>query len=127
MAKLDEYLNKLQEIEPISTATMMVGISAANIILGATRMYKQHFTKAARMCKDLGAREKAMCLTRAKMLAKNVQLQALKGKMSTCVKSKNAERCKERLSGKIQKIATEIKFLADRFEEAKNQKFVDKS
>ena len=124
MTKLDEYLNNLQE-EPV-TAAVMLGLSAANIILGATRVYKAHFTKAARMCKDLGPREKSMCMTRAKMLAKNVQLQTMKGKMSECVKTKDAQQCKEKLSGKIQKLSTEIKFLADRFEEAKNQKFVDR-
>ena len=124
MVKLDEYLNQLQE-EPV-TAAVMLGLSAANIMLGATRVYKAHFTKSARMCKDLGPRERAMCMTKAKMLAKNIQLQTIKGKMGKCLKTKDAQKCKEKLSGKIQKISVEIKFLADRFEEAKKQKFVSK-
>lgn len=123
MAKLDEYLDRVQEFEPVSTAVVMAGLSAANLIVGATRMYKSHFTKAARMCSDLQPREKAMCMVRAKMLAKNVELQALKSNMAKCAKAKDQQKCKERLSGKMQKLAQEIKFLADRFEGVKKQQY----
>ena len=125
MKIVDEYLHNLQEIEPITTAALMAGLSAANLIVGATKLYKQHFTKAARMCSDLSPREKSMCMTRAKMLAKNVELQTLKGSMSKCTKAKDPTKCKERISGKMQKLAGEIKFLANRYEGVKKQQYTN--
>ena len=77
------------------------------------------------MCSDLSPREKSMCMTRAKMLGKNVQLQALKGSMSKCSKARNAEKCKEKISGKMQKLASDIKFLANRYEGVKKQQYIN--
>ncbi len=124
MAKLDDYLNQIQT-EIVVTTAVMAGLSAANLIVGGVKLYKQHFTKAARMCSDLQPREKSMCMTRAKMLAKNVQLQSLKGSMSKCAKTKNELKCKEKISGKLQKLAGEIKFLSKRYEGVKKQQYTN--
>lgn len=116
---LDEYLDKLQEFDPI----VLAGLSAANLIIASAKLYKQYFTKAARQCSDLQPREKALCMVRGKMLAKNAQLKILSSDMTKCQKVKNPLKCKEKLSGKMQKLSAEIKFLSDRFKEVKQQNY----
>lgn len=120
MKKLDNYLDQIQELTPTMMAVGM-GLSAASLIVSATKMYKDYFTKAARQCSDLSPNEKSMCLLRSKMLGKNVQLQALKSSMAKCQKTKDSKACAEKLSGKMQKLAAEIKYLGDRFKELKSK------
>lgn len=121
MDKVDEYLDQLNEVVPLVAAGII--FSAANALIGATTLYKKNFTKAALRCKDLPDREKAICMLRAKTFAKNIQLQALKSNILKCGKTKNPEKCKEKVATKMQKIADDIKFLSKRFQELKGQKY----
>lgn len=118
---IDNYLDQLNEV--VSLMAVGIAFSAANAIVGATNVYKKNFTKAARRCKDLPDREKAVCMLRAKMLSKNIQLQALKSNMAKCEKTKNPNKCKEKMAIKMQKISNDIKFLAKRFQELRSQKY----
>lgn len=115
------YLEGLQEIVPI--VAVGLAFSAANALIGATSLYKKNFTKAALRCKDLPDREKAICMLRAKVLAKNVQLQALKSNLARCKESKNPEKCKVKIVGKMEKISKDMKFLDGRFKELKGQQY----
>jgi hypothetical protein len=134
MEIIEEYLEYLNEIEPVTTALAAaavakplfaagVALSAANLSLQASRFYKEYFTKAARKCKDLTPKEKSICMVRAKMLAKNAQLQKLKQGMAKCAKARNAEKCKQKLSVKMQKLAQEVSFLSDRMKEIRQQHY----
>jgi len=123
MNKLDEHLDRIQEFEPISTAVVLGTLSAANLIVGATKLYKQSFTKAARRCSNLAPKEKALCMIRAKMGAKNVQLQSLKSNLSKCTKTKTPAKCEEKFARQAQKLSDEIDFLSDRYNSIKKQKY----
>jgi len=118
---IDNYLDQLNEIVPLVAAGII--FSAANALIGATNLYKKNFTKAALRCKDLPEREKALCMLRAKTSAKNIQLQALKSNLLKCSKTKNPDKCKEKIATKMQKIVNDIKFLSKRFQELKGQKY----
>jgi hypothetical protein len=98
-----------------------VGLSAANLLLMGIRTYKDYFTKVARQCADLTPGEKAICMTRAKMLAKNAQLQTIKSKMNACAKAKDPQKCKGKLVAKMKSLADEVKFFSDRFKALKQK------
>lgn len=116
MAKLDEYLNNIQEIDPVTMTGAMMALSAASLIVSATKLYKDYFTKAARQCSDLSPQDKALCLLRSKQLAKNVQLKSLQSSLGKCAKAKDGEKCKTKVSAKIAKLNGEIKFLKQRYD-----------
>jgi len=119
MLKLDEHLARIQEIDPI-TGTM-IALSAASLIISATNMFKQHFTKGSRQCSDLADKERSLCMLRAKSLAKKVEAAALKDGMNKCKKAKNPEQCKQKLQVKMKKVTGEIAYLNSRFADAKKR------
>lgn len=116
---IDEYLEYIQEIDPV-TGTM-IALSAASLIVSATNMFKQHFTKGARQCADLSDKERSLCMLRAKSMAKKVELAALKDATNKCKKTKNPEQCVNKIKGKYQKVAGEVKYLENRFSDAKKR------
>ena len=116
MKKIDLYLDHVQEI-----ATAMVVLSTASLLVTATNLYKQYFTKNARQCSGLAANERSICMLNAKMLAKKVQLGALKDAINKCKKSKNSEQCKAKISVKADKIGKEIKYLIGRIKDARSR------
>jgi len=114
MVKLDNYLNQIQT-EVVITTTVLAGLSAANLIVAGVKLYKSNFTKAARQCAGLPEKEKALCMLKTKALAKNVQLKSLQSNTGKCVKTKNPEKCKDKLSNTINKLSKDIKYLNKRF------------
>lgn len=121
---IDEYLDHLELLdEVIPLAAVGLGLSAINVLQHAFRLYQDYFTKAARECKALPEKEKAICMLKAKMTAKNAQLQKLKQSMSECQKTKDPQKCKEKISGRMMKISNEVKFLATRFKELRQQAY----
>ena len=123
MNKLDEHLDRIQEFEPVSTAVVLGTLSAANLIVGASRLYKQSFTKASRLCSNLVPQEKALCMIRAKMYAKKAQLRKLKSDVSKCAKTKNPAKCQNKFLKQTQKLSDEINFYSDRYNSIKKQKY----
>jgi hypothetical protein len=119
MVNVDKYLTHIQEIDPI-TGTMIV-LSAASLIVSATNMYKQHFTKGSRQCSDLADKERSLCMLRAKALAKKVEAAALKDGVNKCNKTKNPQQCKQKLLMKMKKVSGEIGYLNSRFADAKKR------
>ena len=119
MNKIDNYLERIQ----INEIALIAGISIASLLLTSFKMYKDYLTKAALQCSDLPSKEKAICMVRARMYAKNVQLQSLKGSTGKCVKVLNPKKCKLKLNAKIKKLATEVKTLAGRLKELKGQEY----
>lgn len=121
---IDEYLDHLELLdEVIPLAAVGMGLSAISILQTAFKLYKDYFTKAARECKDLPEKEKAICMLKANMTAKNAQLQKLKQSMAQCQKTKDPEKCKEKISGRMMKISNQVKFLANRFKELRQQTY----
>lgn len=118
---IDNYLDDLQEIVPLIAVGL--AFSAANVLIGATNLYKKNFTKAALRCKDLPEREKAICMLQAKMSAKNIQLQALKSNLAKCNTSKNPDRCKKKIVNKMQAISTDVRNVAIRYKQLKTRRY----
>jgi len=130
MKELDAYLNvlqedNLQEVEPISTMAIITGIFyAASILNISTKVYKTYFTKAARRCKDLSTKEKAMCMLNAKLLGRKAELAKVQGGLGKCSKvKKGPEKCVLKLKGKLQKVQQQIKFLQDRMKQLGQQQY----
>jgi len=117
MDNLDKQLERIQTNE----VALMIGISAASLLMTAYKTYKDYLTKAARQCSGLPPKEKAICMVRAKMYSKNVQLQTIKGAMGKCSKDKNPEKCKLKLGTKIKELAKEVRATAERLKELKSQ------
>jgi len=118
MVKLDKYLDQIQT-EVVVTATVLAGLSAANLIIAGVKLYKTNFTKAARQCAGLPEKEKALCMIKTKSLAKNVQLKSLQSGIGKCAKTKTPDKCKARLLNNINKIKNDMKYLNKRFKNLK--------
>lgn len=129
MDKLNFYLKKiqednLQEIEPASMAVITGAFYAASILNLAFNTYKKYFTKAARRCKDLPSKEKALCMLNAKIEGKKAELANIKGGISKCSKvKKEPKKCVEKLKKKSQKVLKNIQFLQNRLKELGKQKY----
>lgn len=100
MTKLNEYLNQIQEIEPVTLSAVAAGAGIANAINFGVRTYKDYLSKNARRCSGLPADEKAICMLKLKALGKVQQAQALKDK-AKCQKSKDPKKCMEKVKKKI--------------------------
>jgi len=130
MKELDAYLNvlqedDLQEVEPLSTMAIVTGIFyAASILNIGTKVYKTYFTKAARRCKDLSQREKALCMLNAKMLGRKAELAKVQGGMAKCGKiKKGPEKCVAKLKGKMEKSKQQLLFLQKRIKDLGAQQY----
>jgi hypothetical protein len=118
---LDKYLNEiqedtLQEIDPTLMAISAVS-AAFSITNMAFRLYKDHFNKAARKCKNLPPREKSVCMIKAKLDAKKQQLGEIKRKSADCSKTSNPNKCRGKLTDKVKKITEEVSFLTQRLQQ----------
>lgn len=119
---IQEEQKPLQEIDP--TILTISALSAAFSITNmAFRMYKDYFNKAARKCKNLPAREKGVCMVKAKLDAKNEQLSGIKRKSSDCSKTNKPTKCRGKLSEKIKKISEEVKFLVQRLQQLNQMEY----
>lgn len=118
MGLIEDYLYQIQEMEPI-----MMAISAASLSMGAFNLYKQHLTKAARVCKSLPPKEKSLCMLTHKLRGKQIQHAKLKSNMSKCSKTKDPQKCKKSLLKKTIKVGEEIKFLSKRVQQLAKQKY----
>lgn len=96
--------------------------SAFNI---AFQLYKNYFSKAARQCKDLPGKEKALCMLRAKAKAKEMQLNALKKAKTKCTKTKDPQKCAQKFDQKMSKVGGESGFLKSRMTQLAGQKYAE--
>lgn len=123
----EKYLEKLQEEELQEIEPVLLAISAttASLSIGnmALRLYKDYFNKAARRCKDLPAREKSVCMLKAKLEGKKTQASEIKRKSSECSKTRKPEKCRGKLSEKIKKITEEVRFLTQRLQQLSQMQY----
>jgi hypothetical protein len=90
-----------------STTTGKIGIGlgaaalAAIVAYGATKIYKNYLSKAARACD--GKPDKAACMKDFKVKAAKAKIAALKSGMSKCAQSKDPAACKASIQSKINK------------------------
>lgn len=117
MNLLEDYLENIQEAIPL-----MLAFTAASLSMSAFSIYKQYLTRAARSCKDLPTKEKAICMLRYKVQGKKAQLSKLNGSVPKCNKTKDAELCKQKLLNKARKVGSDIEYLAKRMDELRKQK-----
>jgi len=116
----EEYLNQLQEIEPVTLAAVSAIFTVFNV---SVSIYKKHLTKAARRCQNLPQKEKAICMLMAKAQAKQVQLSVLKKGIQKCAKTKDPAKCKQKFIEKMNKVGGEQKFLKVRMQQLAKQKY----
>ena len=134
---VEEYLNQLQEVPAaaaaVATGAATGGMSFAPVLAAvsifsafnmAFNLYKNFFTKAARRCKDLPGKEKALCMLRAKAAGKQAQLNALKQASNKCMKTKSPEKCKKKFNAKMSKVGGEAGALKSRFQQLSQQKYI---
>jgi len=114
MKIVDKYLDNIQQ-----ESVTLLAFSAASLFITAYNTYKNYLTKAARKCKDLPPREKAICMLNTKIEAKKVEFQTIKTGSSKC----KDEKCKAKVQKKLLKISNDIKFLSNRFKELRSQKY----
>jgi hypothetical protein len=134
---VEQYLEYIQEIPgaaavtgaAVGTGAMFTPVLAAVSIFSAFNMafqlYKNYFTKAARQCKDLPGKEKAVCMLRAKSLGKEAELKALKQASAKCMKTKSPEKCKAKFNQKMSKVGGEAGFLKSRMQQLSQQKYAE--
>jgi hypothetical protein len=138
---VEQYLEYIQEISAtvpwtgaagaaaVGTGAMFAPVLAAVSIFSAFNMafqlYKNYFTKAARQCKDLPGKEKAVCMLRAKSLGKEAELKALKQASAKCMKTKSPEKCKAKFNQKMSKVGGEAGFLKSRMQQLSQQKYAE--
>lgn len=125
--KLQSYLDQLQEDQLQELEPTTIAISAVSAAFGITnmafRLYKDHFNKAARKCKDLPPREKGVCMLKAKLDSKKEQLSEIKRQSSDCAKTRNPNKCRLKLTEKIKKISDEVKFLTQRLQQLSQMEY----
>jgi len=125
---LDSYLKQLQEDETLQEIDpTLLAISATSAAFGITnmafRVYKDYFSKAARRCKDLPAREKGVCMVKAKLDAKSEELGEIKRKSSECSKTKNPTKCRGKLNEKVKKLTNQVNFLKQRLQQLSQMEY----
>jgi phenylalanyl-tRNA synthetase alpha subunit len=89
----------------------------------AFTLYKNYFTKAAKRCKDLPGKEKALCMLKAKAAAKEAQLNALKKASQKCMKTKDPKKCKQKFNAKMSKVGGEQGYLKSTMLPLSKQKY----
>lgn len=124
---LDKYLEKLQEDNLQEIDPTILAISATSAALGITnmafRLYKDHFNKAARRCKDMSPREKSLCMVKAKLDSKKEELAEIKRKAAQCSKTNNPTKCRDKLGDKLKKLSDQVKFLTQRLQQLSQMKY----
>lgn len=107
----------------MSFTPVLAAVSIFSAFNMAFQLYKNYFTKAARRCKDLPGKEKAICMLRAKAQAKEAQLKALKQASAKCMKTKSPAKCKAKFNQKMSKVGGETGFLKSRMQQLAKQKY----
>lgn len=124
---VQKYLDNLQEETLQEVDPTLLAISATSAAFGITnmafRLYKDYFSKAARKCKDLSAREKSLCMLKAKLDAKKEQLGQIKKKSSECSKTRKPPKCRLKLGEKIKKITDEVTMLTQRVQQLSQMRY----
>jgi len=76
----------------------------AALLYGATKLYKNYLTKAARACSHLSGMEKDDCMRRYKTNAIRMQISDLRKSMAACNKTTNPQQCRLTIQTKINKL-----------------------
>lgn len=135
-SNLDFYLGSIQEDElreePITLgATLATAGSAlikvyiaAMLIKLAKDVFKVQFTKIGRKCRDYPGGEKAICVMRAKMKAKESEMSKLKAGVERCSQDKDPEACRRKVSGRLNTIQREVDYMKKRLGELRRAPIV---
>lgn len=86
----------------------LYSVAAAAIIASADSAYKRFFSQAAKACKGKSGKEKTICMNNYKRKGKEQQLRKLQSSISKCSKDKNPDKCRKRLTKKINSIKLEL-------------------
>lgn len=73
--------------------------------------YKDFLSKTARQCKGLTGKARNMCAIQNKIRANQLLLQKINEHASKCNRSKDPDKCREKIQPKIDKTRDQIKFL----------------
>jgi len=114
--KIDEYLNRVQEMGPLFSA--FIGASLAKM---AFDFYKQYYSKFAKECKGLPENEKNICMLNAKARAKKMEVGKLQSAVSKCAKARNPEKCKATMQNKINQASATMKLTMARMNQLRKR------
>ena len=73
--------------------------------------YKKQWSKAAKSCKGKVGKDKTLCITKYKLKASEMEMSAAKKVMSQCSKTKNPNKCKQKIQSEIKRIQKKIQKL----------------
>ena len=108
---IEEYLKYLDEIALTPIAGVYFGAMLAKL---AHDFYQQNYSKFAKECKGLPATEKTICMLDAKTKAKQMEVNKLKSAMAKCSKARKPDKCKKKLTNKINQAAATMKLTKNR-------------
>ncbi len=117
-----EYLNNIQEIEPFTLMVAAAAFGFINAINLTYQTYSKYLSKNARRCSGLPPREKTVCMMGLKILGKKNQLKQLQTTLQSCPKSKKPEKCRTKVSGKINEVKQDIQSFSKRLPVLKKQR-----
>lgn len=78
---------------------------------GAYKLMQRMFSKAAQACKGLSGSQKTTCMNNFKKKALQQQISELNKAAQACNKTKNPDKCKEKIAKKVQAITLKIQKL----------------
>lgn len=101
-------LKKGQKIIKGSKYTIAGTIAAGLILASARLLYKQSIDYAKRKCSNYKGKDKEICIKQMKIQALKNKLSHIKKSINKCNKSKNINKCKDKLHEEILKIQDQI-------------------
>ena len=93
-------------IDPGITFVVAVGTLVTIITWGAYATYRDHFSRAAKVCKKMtqDTSKKEDCIDRYRAASRRQQINILRKGMSLCGRSKDPAKCKTKLSNEIKHV-----------------------
>ena len=103
MSWINQYLEErtVHEGKPLNVAATASVTSAA--IAMAYQLYSRVLRKAARNCQNLPTGRKNECMAKHKIHALSSEVSFLKGRLSSCSRTPNAEKCRRLINERINK------------------------
>lgn len=103
---LEEYLQKIQNEEPINEVgyqAAMIGLTAGMLAVSAFDAFKSFMTKSGRQCFGLDGRDKSICMTKMRIEGTRKLVAELQKRKTMCSKARNPRKCMEQMDKKIVK------------------------
>jgi len=88
--------------------TIAVGVAAAAAITLGYKIYKRFLSKAAKSCSGFSGDQKTNCMAKYKKQAMQQQIASMTKSLSSCSKTKDPNKCKNKIGIKIKGIKAKL-------------------